>query len=284
MSPATVAAGGTDPRKVEKLIRCGVQVFTRRYLHAKTIVADGIVITGSANVSKRSLQRLDEAAILTNDRSAVRRAREFIERLAIEPVRPDYLEKCKQLYKPPRPNDSRVAGKTPQQRATHAKLWIVNLRNYSFPESEVERYEQGQARAEKLLRKEVPSNSVSFHWPHKPSMANELELGDWIIQVFTDKDGAITVDPPGSFSSWTATCAIPSRLRSDMYSTSKFRSVGKRRVGRSFAVRRRRFSSLASSRCRARSQYERCRWLIVFWPCGHRAAGSLDGEREGRSH
>lgn len=84
MSPAIVQAGGTDPREIEKLIRRGVHVYTRRHLHAKTIVADRYVISGSANVSKRSQQLLDEAAIFTNDQSAVRRAREFIERLSTE--------------------------------------------------------------------------------------------------------------------------------------------------------------------------------------------------------
>src|SRR5947209_2147421 len=59
MSPPTVRAGSTDPREVEKLIRQGVQAFTRRNLHAKIVVADNSVISGSANVSKRSQQVLD---------------------------------------------------------------------------------------------------------------------------------------------------------------------------------------------------------------------------------
>src|SRR5450755_2937389 len=140
MSPAIVQAGGTDPREIEKLIRRGVHVYTRRHLHAKTIVADRYVISGSANVSKRSQQLLDEAASFTNDQSAVRRAREFIERLSTEPVRPDYLEKCKQLYRPPRPNGGRAEGNKTQHRVKHAKLWMVNLRQSSIPETEAERY------------------------------------------------------------------------------------------------------------------------------------------------
>src|SRR5262245_32515780 len=54
MSPATVRAGSTDPREVEKLIEQGIQAFTRRNLHAKIVVADKTVISGSANVSRRS--------------------------------------------------------------------------------------------------------------------------------------------------------------------------------------------------------------------------------------
>src|SRR5207248_10301066 len=81
MSLATVKAGSTDPREIEKLMRRGVQAFTRRNLHAKLIVADRSVIAGSANVSKRSKAVLDEAAIWTNEPAVVRRARIFIDRL-----------------------------------------------------------------------------------------------------------------------------------------------------------------------------------------------------------
>jgi hypothetical protein len=197
MSPATVQAGGTDPREVEKLIRRGVRVFTRSYLHAKTIVADRTAISGSANVSKRSQQQLDEAAILTNDPSAVRRAREFIERLSTEPVLPEYLKKCKQLYRPPRFNDRLAGGKNTQRRAKHAKLWVVNLREYLVPASEAERYHEGEVKAKKSVKNKNSSDTDSFHWPSRPRMADELELGDWIIRIMTNKDMTITVYPPG---------------------------------------------------------------------------------------
>src|SRR5262245_39531101 len=197
MSPATVRAGGTDPREVEKLIQRGVEVFTRRNLHAKIVVADKSVISGSANVSKHSQQVLDEAAILTTDPSAVRRAREFIDRICTEPVRSEYLEKCKSIYRPPRLNGQRTGTKDREQRATHAKLWLVNLVEASVPESEVERYEQGEVKSEKLLKDQGRSTTTSFHWPYKPKMASELELGDWIIQIVTYKDKSIFVYPAG---------------------------------------------------------------------------------------
>lgn len=197
MSPATVRAGNTDPREVEKLMRRGVQAFTRRNLHAKLIVADKSVISGSANISKHSQQVLDEVAILTNDPAVTRRAREFIDRLCTEPVRPEYLEECKRLYKPPRFNGRRANGRHRQQRVKHAKLWIVNLSESFIPESEFERYEQGEAKADKLVKGEAQSKTDSFHYPFKPKMASELEFGDWVIQVTTYWDKRIVVSPPG---------------------------------------------------------------------------------------
>jgi hypothetical protein len=197
MSRGAVQGGRTDPREIEKLMSRGVQVFTRRNLHAKLIVADKSVISGSANVSKHSRQDLDEAALLTNDPAAVRRAREFIDRLCTEPVRPEYVEECKRLYKPPRFNGNHPNGQHSQLRVAHAKLWIVNLSVYSVPDAEAERYEQGKAKAERLLKREAQSKTDSFHWPYKPRMANELEFGDWVIQVTTYKDKSIVVYPPG---------------------------------------------------------------------------------------
>lgn len=121
----------------------------------------------------------------------------FIDRLCTEPVRPDYLEECKRLYKPPRLNGQRANGKHRQQRVRPAKLWIVNLSEYSIPESEVQRFEQGEAKAAKLVKDEARSKTESFYWPYKPKMAGELELGDWVIQVMTHKDKSIIVYPPG---------------------------------------------------------------------------------------
>ena len=197
MSPATVRAGGTDPRELEKLINKGVQAFTRRNLHAKTVVAGNAVISGSANVSRRSKEVLDEAAILTSDPTAVRRAREFIDRLCTEPVRPEYLEECKRIYKPPRIAGRRSDEQPRQKRAAHAKLWLVNLSEASIPEAEVVRYEQGEEQAKNRLKDDRRSTTESFHWPSKPRMADELELGDWIIQMTTYDDRSVLVSPPG---------------------------------------------------------------------------------------
>jgi hypothetical protein len=197
MSPATVKVGSTDPFEIEKLIRRGVVVFTRGNLHAKIVIADDTVLVGSANASWNSHDNLDEAAILTRDPAAVRRAREFFERLCTEPVRPEYLKECKNLYRPPRFTGKRASKTGRTRRATHAKLWLVSLIDYhSFPDSESERYEESEKRARKLLANAASSNLTSFHWPHRPKMADELEKGDWIIQCITHEDKSASVHPP----------------------------------------------------------------------------------------
>jgi hypothetical protein len=94
-------------------------------------------------------------------------------------------------------NGQRAGNKDGQRRVTHAKLWLVNLVEATFPESEVKRYEQGRAKAEKLVKDQSRSTTTSFHWPYKPKMAGGLQKGDWIIQIVTYKEKSVLVYAPG---------------------------------------------------------------------------------------
>jgi phosphatidylserine/phosphatidylglycerophosphate/cardiolipin synthase-like enzyme len=181
---------------VEKFVNRGVDVFTRRYLHSKLVVGDRFAMVGSANVSIRSRDLLDEAAVLTNDAVVIRRAKDFIDRLCTEPVRPEYLKECKLAYKPPRIGGVKQQ-LAAQERVRHAKLWIVPLQlGFSIPESELPRYERGAAKAKKLVAEVDMSRVENFFWPYRPQMADELDRGDWIIQATKQFDGSIRVQPP----------------------------------------------------------------------------------------
>lgn len=197
MSIATVKAGATNPHEVEKLIKRGVQVFTRRNLHAKIVVSDKEVLTGSANISKNSRDTLDEAAILTNDRIALERAKNFIKQICTEPVLPEYLKECIKSYRPPRISGKHIGAKVESRRVKHSKLRIISLIDYaSFPESENENFELSLKKAEKLLKAKELSFVESFRWTGKPKMADELEQGDWVIQCVKHSDKTISVYSP----------------------------------------------------------------------------------------
>lgn len=197
MSPATVKTGSTNPYEIEKLIKRGVKVFTRPNLHAKIVIVDKKVLVGSANVSKNSRDNLDEAAILTDDPITVKRAKEFLARICIEPVFQEYLDRCKSFYKPPRIVGKRSSTGERTRRVEHAKLWLVNLVDYlSIPDSEVETFDKSKDKALALLGDTKQTTLETFHWPHKPKMANELETGDWIIECIRHKDKSVSVYPP----------------------------------------------------------------------------------------
>ena len=274
MSPSAVHAGVTDPYEVEKLFQRGVRVFSRRSLHAKVVVADNCLICSSANASKRSLQVLDEAALLTYDAIAVRRAREFIAQLLSEPVRLEYLEQCKRLYRPPRFSFPKGAQSGKRQRARHAKLWIVSLRaDAPIPISESRRYEKGEAKARKLIADKARSKTDSFHWPREPRMASELQFGDWLIQAIKRSDGSIVVYPPGQLLfidkyirharegrlRWVFHLEVPKRGQTMPW--SRFRRAAKSFLG-----------SLAAPRTRPVREVEASDQLMRLWTTGGRVS------------
>ena len=193
MSLPTVKAGSTDPREIEKLLKRKVQVFWRRNLHAKVVVADGTVLAGSANVSKRSGDVLDEAAIATNDPVAVGRALEFIDRLCTEPVSPEYLTLCKDSYTPPQMNGKGQGASGNQKQVQLAKLWLVNLNEFEIPESEQANFSRTELAATARMQSKALSNLETFTWPSEPAMAKHMRPGDWVIQIIRNKAGIPTV-------------------------------------------------------------------------------------------
>ena len=196
MSPATIKAGATNLFEIEKLIKRGVKVFSRRDLHAKIVLTDKALLVGSTNISKRSQNILDEAAIFTTDPIAILRSRDFIEQICLEPVSQKYLKACKSDYKPPRLSGTKS---TKTQKSVppvlHAKLRIVSLIVDDVPEKEWGKYERSKAKARKLIKAET-SFLETFDWPYKTKMVDELEKGDWVIQCVKQDDGRILVSPP----------------------------------------------------------------------------------------
>ncbi|MBZ0144812.1 MAG: phospholipase D family protein [Rhodocyclaceae bacterium] len=198
MSLPRVRAGNTDPREVRKLLRRGVEVYSRASLHAKFLILDGTVLAGSANITKSAKERLDEAAILTDDPAAVRRARAIFEQLCTEPVRKDYLEVCLREYRPPSFGGKAVAGPRRGRKPVQAKLWLIaGLRYRDVPDSELELAEKSAAKVEPVQAFER-SELRYLHYPAEQKFFRRLRAGDWAIRCFSDGRG-ISVWPPARF-------------------------------------------------------------------------------------
>lgn len=155
MSLRTVRAGTTDPREVRKLLRRGVQVFSRASLHAKFFIIDRVVVAGSANISGNARDKRDEAAVLTDDGAAVRRAMATFEQLCTEPVRKGYLDKCIAEYRPPKFIGVPARTDSSRKKPTHAKVWLIGGLTYrNVPKDE-------EAEANRVL-KEVSKKLRDF--------------------------------------------------------------------------------------------------------------------------
>lgn len=184
MSLRSVRAGSTDPREVRKLLRKGVEVFSRASLHAKFLVIDKVVIAGSANISMHARDCLDEAAVLTDDAAVLRRAQGALEQLCTEPIRKDYLETCIGEYRPPRFGGQGGRGSKRRSKVMQGKLWLIaGLRDRDVPESERPSAERATKRVEAQLAFE--RSEVNYlHYPTEERFFSRLREGDWAIHCF----------------------------------------------------------------------------------------------------
>lgn len=189
MSLRSVRAGATDPREIEIMLDNGVRVFSRASLHAKFFIIGGSVIVGSSNISRHAKKCLDEAAVLTNDPSAVARALSIFGQLCTEPVRKDYLEKCIAEYRPPRFVPAAGRGSRRSAKA-QGKLWLIaGLEHEEIPEGEVTLAARAVAGAAKKVLDFERSEVDYLHYSDKAHFFERLREGDWVIQCFPDGRG-----------------------------------------------------------------------------------------------
>lgn len=201
LSIAAVSQGVTNPHEILTLQRRGVEVFTRGTLHSKFFLFDETLIVGSSNVSTNSLERLDEAGMLTTDVSAVRRARTFFdEKLCIEPVRSDYLKLCIKRYRPPSfkaASEECKASDKKQSRAVEAKLWLIaGLQYVDYPEEEQKQIEAAEDRARE--RKSASGSTVvdGTRYVRRLRYFDHIREGDWVLKCVKDSNGRTDVGPP----------------------------------------------------------------------------------------
>jgi hypothetical protein len=199
MSLKSVRAGTTDPREVRRLLRRGVQVFSRGSLHAKFFIIDRTVIAGSANVSGHARHSLDEAAVLTDDGATVRRAMTTFDLLCTEPVRKDYLEKCIAEYRPPRFMGAPLRSGARRKKPTQGKVWVIGGLIYKrFPDDEAAEADRVLLEVSKKLRAFESSEVDDTRYASKQSFFSKLRAGDWLI-VCIKNGKSFDVWPPARF-------------------------------------------------------------------------------------
>lgn len=199
MSLRAVRSGTTDPREVQKLLRRGVEVFSRGSLHAKFFIIGKHLVAGSSNISKHARNVLDEAAIVTDDPAAVRRASITFEQLCSEPVRKDYLQKCLDEYRPPKFVPGPAGPRTKKRKVVTAKLWVIGGLRYWSPTATEE--DAIQRLVKKTKKKVLDFERAEVDYSHyaKPlRFFKQLREGDWLVVCVGDGSG-YDVYPPARF-------------------------------------------------------------------------------------
>ncbi len=180
LSLGAVKQGVTDPKEIEKLIKRGVQVFTRSTLHAKVVVIDDVVIATSANVSQNARHYLDEAAILSTSPATVQSAKRFIRSLCSEPVLDGYLRECLAAYRPPIFKAARTIPQS-KQRRQRAKLWFIGGLVYIDSEKDRSRIEPLEKEAERELLDPEHSEVSWIRMGYCPRWFSDIKRNNWVI-------------------------------------------------------------------------------------------------------
>jgi hypothetical protein len=181
LTEANSRNGSVCPAEIERLQRKGVEVFLSPYLHAKVLLCGRKAVVGSANLSQSSFTHLDEAAILTTDRSVLKHIRVWFQQRMLEPVTPEWLGVCAKAYRAPKGGFG-----SRRNRSAHTvgkAVWLVGLHLIDYPDDETAVQERGEMQAKRELSDASAFKVETIRWTGRSSFLDHIRKGDTVIQI-----------------------------------------------------------------------------------------------------
>jgi len=176
----TVASGATNPKALITYINRGVEVYSRRNLHAKVIVSSRTAWIGSANASTGSRDRLIEANIRLTENLVVRQARQFVLDQA-KLSRPVDLKMARDLVPLFRESSPLGPHSLPDTKR-RIKVLRVDYTQYSPTE---ERHFDAHRKAATSAKSRVGTKSKLTTFLADSEL--NIKIGDWILFIIGDK-------------------------------------------------------------------------------------------------
>lgn len=193
MSLRTVEEGSTSPAEVGKMLKRRVAVYTCKKLHAKVFVMGDRAIVGSSNASLPSRSSLIEAALETNDPTAVQKCTAFVKQHCSTKVNPKDVEKLLPFYNPSGGGGKRNS--STGQQLTFPPFWAVALSRVDWDEEDTQQADKARPLAENDLGDPKKYRLDEFCWTGHDLRAR-LSEKDLIVQVMTENDRSVKVHPP----------------------------------------------------------------------------------------
>jgi phosphatidylserine/phosphatidylglycerophosphate/cardiolipin synthase-like enzyme len=182
-SESAVSSGMTSPQELLELYNKGVEIYSHRYLHAKIFVIGTKLFIGSANVSYRSSNTLQEAVFTSSDRLLVKDSKQFITSLCTKELGEKELLKLKDKYKAPKITNGQKSKKARSDTSNYPSLHVFNLTRERYTKGYEESLQKGRITA-KQKKKGKRHLQDEFEW-NKIS----LKAGDWVLQVTQENNG-----------------------------------------------------------------------------------------------
>ncbi len=184
-SDEAIKSGQTSAVVLKAAHKRETQIFSIAGLHAKVYVFDRCAVIGSANLSKHS-EQLIEAALLTDQPTAVSSARLLIEQLkeVADPVDAAFIKRICGIPVSPR-NSMRGKQKGTRTKDKKPRSWLVGLKPVEEKPEEEAIVEEGRAEAEKhVSQNESLVSWIRFRGDSK--FRREAQAGDVIVCIWTE--------------------------------------------------------------------------------------------------
>jgi hypothetical protein len=183
-SDHAISSGDTSAAVLARAARRGAELFSLPNLHAKIMLLGGAAVIGSANVSESSATSMIEAALVTDDPSAVGMATALIVRLKeqAQPIDEAFLLRISAIKVKRR---AWRRGRAKKVRVDPHQSWIIRVyeENRDRPD-EAEGIAAGQnVAAKRLTRKN--SEPSWIRWIGNSRFRTEAKEGDTVIQVWS---------------------------------------------------------------------------------------------------
>lgn len=190
-SEKAVKSGQTCPAELLKLYYKGVQIFSKKWLHAKMFVVGNNLFIGSTNVSNMST-RLTEAIIKISDKKSVDKSKIFINSFCKIELGEDQLKRLQKLYREPR-FEGPPKGNSKPKSAADCFLFVYHLESVNYDLDEKKQSEIGIEEAQTNRLNKSRHRVDEFIWIGN-CMAKK---GDTVIQIFYVNNETY-VYPPGT--------------------------------------------------------------------------------------
>jgi len=193
-SEGNIKAGQTDPGELLQLYNRGVKIYSYPSLHAKTYVIGSKMFLGSSNVSHGSAEQLQEAVVLTSERSLIESATKFICDLCSMELGDEQLTQLTKLYRPPKFHGGKRIQSTRKPKKVNpntVSARVVRLEPARYEEGHELALKEGRMEANKRRINKSRHFTEEFNWEGN----SKFKRGEIIIQILDDGRDEMVLPP-----------------------------------------------------------------------------------------
>lgn len=182
-SEKSALAGATRRDTLKRLVRKGVKVWSNANLHAKVVIAEDMVLVGSANWSVNSEANLLEASIFSEDQKVVAAAKAYVNGLIRDGGTEVNREFLKNMPEPMAAVEGGGGNRRAQKTRKKERCWLINLHPLKVTQRNRAALE-GIDKMAKNLQENVPDSVESVLYSASSKIALKIDIDDKLVIIW----------------------------------------------------------------------------------------------------